>query len=112
MDLEGEPVAARGFAIWRITDVLKFAVDHEDAVGMLDDLVCAAIREALTARSLADTQTNARRKTDSLLLREAKALTEELGIEIQLVRLTTFTSTKVFSQLGDEAATVVPDEDE
>ena len=113
MDANESPVSARGFAVWRIVDVLKFGVDHDDATSMLDDLVCAAIREVLTAKSISDIQKNDRNTTDKALLREVKELTAALGVEIQLVRLTTFTSTKVFSHLGDNAPVTVDDtEDE
>jgi regulator of protease activity HflC (stomatin/prohibitin superfamily) len=111
MDKAEVPVAARGFAIWRIVDLHKFVVENEDASAMLDDLVCAAIREVITAKVLAEIQGNSRRTTDNALLREVKDLTEDLGVEIQLVRLTTFTSTKVFSLLGDEPPAVVQDDE-
>ena len=110
MDKDEKPVGARGFAIWRITDIMKFAVDNEDATSMLDDLVCAAIREVVTAKSVAEIQGNSRKTTDNALKREVQELTEDLGVEIQLVRLTTFTTTRVLSVLGDEAPQVVDEE--
>ncbi len=112
MDSEQTPVAARGFAVWRITDVLRFAVDHEDAAAMLDDLVCAAIREVLTAKPIAEVQKNERNTTDRALLRAVEKLTEDIGVRIQLVRLTTFTRARMLCVMGDEAPAVIEDSEE
>lgn len=111
MDKNNEPVAARGFAVWRITDIIRFAVDHDEAADILDDLVCAAIREVIRSKSMAEIQTNSRNTTDNGLKRELEELTEKLGIEIQLVRLTTFTKAKMICVMGDEAPTIVDDEE-
>lgn len=107
MDQEMNAVAARGFAVWRVSDVMKFAVQHEDAPAILDDLVCAAIREVITSKTVAEIQSNSRRTTDNALLREVKDLTAELGVEIQLVRLTTFTRARMLCVMGDEAPAVI-----
>ncbi len=112
MDKEGNTVAARGFARWRVTDVVKFAVDNDGTAEMLDDLLCAAIREVIITKTINEIQGNSRKTTDNALLREVRELTEDLGVEVLMVRLTTFTKTRVLSMLGDEAPTVVEDEDE
>ena len=110
MDKDEKPVGARGFAVYRISDVERYAVDNEDAPSQLDDLLCAAIREVVTSKTVAEIQANGRNTTDNALLREVKDLTEDLGVEIKLVRLTTFTTTRVLSVLGDEAPQVVDEE--
>jgi len=112
MDRNQTPVAARGFAVWRITDLERYAVEHDDAAGMLDDLICSAIRDVITAKSLEDIQGNSRQTTNNALLREVKELTDDLGIEIQLVRLTTFTTAKMICVIGDEAPGVIEDDPE
>lgn len=112
MDNDQVPVAARGFAVWRITDLGKYAVQHEDAAGMLDDLICSAIRDVITSKSLADIQGNSRQTTNNALLREVKEMTDDLGIEIQIVRLTTFTTARMICVIGDEAPGLIEDEPE
>ena len=111
MDKDGHPVAARGFAVWRITDVIRFAVEHDEAADMLDDLVCAAIREVIRAKSVSEIQENSRNTTDNGLKRELEELTGDLGVEIQLVRLTTFTKARMLCVMGDDAPTIVDDEE-
>ncbi len=106
MDKDEEPVAARGFAVWRVDDLRLYAVENEDAAAMLDDLVCAAIREVLTSKTIAEIQANARNTTDNALLREVQSLTKGLGVEVQTVRLTTFTKARMLCVMGDEAPVV------
>lgn len=110
MDKEEQTVAARGFAVWRVTDLLRYAVENEGAQSMLDDMVCAAIREVLTSKTVRDIQDNNRKTADNALLREIRELTDEVGVEIKLVRLTTFTKTRVLSVLGDDPPAVVEEE--
>jgi len=110
MDKNGATVAARGFAVWRVKDLVRYAVENEGAQSMLDDMVCAAIREVLTSKTVEDVQENSRKTADNALLREVRELTEEVGVEIKLVRLTTFTKTRVLSVLGDDPPAVVEEE--
>lgn len=112
MDKENTPVAARGFVVFRIVDVRKYVVDHDDADSCIDDVVGACIRDVITSKKLDEIQQNDRKTTDNALTREAKKALEEFGIEVRHVRLTTFTTSKMLSVIGDMDAPVVDDDQE
>lgn len=112
MDRDNSPVSARGFVVFRVVDPIKYRVDNHDADECIDDVVGAAIRDVITSKTLAEVQNNSRRTTDNALTREAREALEDFGVEVKYVRLTTFTTSKMLSVMGDAAAPVYEDSEE
>ena len=112
MDKDNTPVSAQGFIVFRVVDPVKYRVDHHAAEDCIDDVVGAAIRDVITSKSVKEVQGNHRRTTDTALTRTAAQALEDFGVEVRHVRLTTFTTTKMVSMLGEHATSMLPEEDE
>jgi len=112
MDKDNTPVSAQGFVVFRVVDPIKYRVDNHDTDDCIDDVVGAAIRDVITNRTIAEVQGNSRKTTDNALTREAAGALDDFGVEVKYVRLTTFTTSKMLSVLGDVQAPTIEDEED
>lgn len=112
MDRDGQPVSARGFVVFRVVDPIKYRVDNHDADECIDDVVGAAIRDVITSKSIKEVQGNSRKTTDNALTGAARKALEDFGVEVKYVRLTTFTTSKMLSVMGDATTPVFEEPEE
>ena len=91
-------MVAQGFIKWKISGIVKFAVDNEDTLGMLDDLICAAIREVIEEANEYTWEAIDEKLSDAV--RDA---TKDLGVKVLAVRLTTLTTARMHCFLEGSA---------
>lgn len=110
MTADEQTVIAGGVVVYRITDVEKYLVENWDAEQSIQEVACAALREAIVGKKVPEIQENDRKKVDNDLTRKAKDHLEEFGADVERMRLTSFSKAQIINYVG--ATPLVPQEHE
>ena len=97
---DGTPVIAGAVVVYDIQDVRKFLVENTDALESMTEVAGAALRDAVTARTLDEIQKNDRKTTDNALTKSAKDHLAEFGVRIERMRLTDFAPAQIINYVG------------
>lgn len=100
MTSDNQTIIAGGVIVYTITDLEKYLVENYDAESSIEEVACAALRDAIVTKELGEIQKNNRKTVDNDLTRQAKDHLEEFGIEVERMRLTNFSTAKIINHVG------------
>jgi len=97
---DGMAVIVDGLLVYSINDLHTYLVDNWEAEDSLGEIGQAGIRKAVVGTDFEDIQ-RGMADVDNRLTREAQKLLERFGVEVELMRLTSFARAHVVNLVGD-----------
>jgi regulator of protease activity HflC (stomatin/prohibitin superfamily) len=97
---DGQAVIVDGLLVFTIGDLHTYLVDNWEAEDSLGEVGQAGIRKAIVNMDF-DAIQKGMADVDNRLTREAQKLLEPFGVEVELMRLTSFARTHVVNLVGD-----------
>jgi len=97
---DGQAVIADGLLVFSIADLHTYLVENWEAEDSLGEVGQAGIRKAVVGIAFADIQ-RGMADVDNKLTREAQKLLARFGVEVELMRLTSFARAHVLNLVGE-----------
>jgi len=99
---DGQAVVADGLLVFSIKDLHAFLVENWNAEDSLGEVGQAGIRKAIVNMDFAAVQ-GAMADVDNRLTKEAQKLLESFGVDVELMRLTSFARAHVVNLVAEHA---------
>jgi regulator of protease activity HflC (stomatin/prohibitin superfamily) len=97
---DGQAVHVDGLLVYSIGDLHTYLVENWEAEDSLGEVGQAGIRKAVVNMDFDDIQ-RGMADVDNRLTKEAQKLLERFGVEVELMRLTSFSRAHVLNLVGD-----------
>jgi regulator of protease activity HflC (stomatin/prohibitin superfamily) len=97
---DGQAVIVDGLLVYSIKDLHTYLVDNWEAEDSIGEVGQAGIRKAVVGMEFDGIQ-KGMADVDNRLTREAQKLLEPFGVEVELMRLTSFAKAHVVNLVGD-----------